>query len=155
MIDLKVGDISAGGCILTAAELESSKTYVPTSDGGWNILHALPVAEQVLGRSSICLREQLHPDAAATTVELVKAHCRIYRDFGPARSVKYTNPCIVRDFHWGPLFTAWRGKGNFLPGWPKLTLVECIDDKKVDVIKVNISMECYLFILYMKYYIFT
>jgi hypothetical protein len=143
LIDLRDCDVTCGGCILTAAELESSKTYVPVSGGSWNIMHALPVAEEIFSQSSICLREQLHPGSEPTLEELAGPNCRIYRTSGPIRTEKFSNPRIKKEYNWGPVFGIFRRKPpqHFLPGWPKLTLVEVPKDEsgsQYEVIKVSL-----------------
>ena len=89
-IQLRELDVSTGGCLLAAAELESSKLYVPSKDkeGEWTILYCLPVGEEVVS-TSIKLKEKLHDNAQID--ELVYL-CLLYTSPSPRDRQKSRMP---------------------------------------------------------------
>eukprot|EP01032_Pedospumella_encystans_P018831 gene18831-21426_t len=63
-----VVDAAQGACILSAAELESSKQYLQMYDGAWKIAYLLPVADGVLEGRAVAVRvqwDQAQADAQA------------------------------------------------------------------------------------------
>ena len=138
-IGLREGDIAGGGCMLAAAELESSKQYIAKEDGGWSILHSLPLGEEVL-MSSLKIREQLYEGGEKHYIDFVSPFSRIWKtDMGPARKGKRSIPKIIREYKWGPVFGIFRKSGaippgNFKPGWPKVDVVESEEGKKDQVV---------------------
>ena len=140
-VNLREGDIVAGGCFLAAAELESSKQYIAQEDEGWSILHCLPVGEECI-TSKIFLREQLYEGGEVKDFEFVEPASRLWKtDIGPARKGRQTLPRFKRSYEWGPIFDTFRKSGAVPPnhyalGWPKLTLVESMMGKPdVELIK--------------------
>lgn len=140
-VNLREGDIVAGGGFLAAAELESSKQYIAQEDEGWSILHCLPVGEECI-TSKIFLREQLYEGGEVKDFEFVEPASRLWKtDIGPARKGRQTLPRFKRSYEWGPIFDTFRKSGAVPPnhyalGWPKLTLVESMMGKPdVELIK--------------------
>lgn len=140
IVHIRTRDVTTGGCLLAAAELESSKQYVAQDDENWSILHCLPIGEEFT-TSKIFLREQLYDGGEVTDVDFIQPASRLWKtDTGPARKGKHIIPKIKREYTWGPLFDVFRKKGavppnNYALGWPKLTLIESIEGKPEQIIR--------------------
>ena len=50
IIASEANDTVSGACILSAAELDSSKQYIHSEDGSWNLCYLLPVADGFLSK---------------------------------------------------------------------------------------------------------
>ena len=82
LFKLQEDDISVGCCLLCAAELDSSKQYLPINDS-WTIGFMLPFAEDIL-TSKFILQEKLSESNDERT--LFSPHClSLPRNVGPAR----------------------------------------------------------------------
>jgi hypothetical protein len=131
-IQLRELDVSTGGCLLAAAELESSKLYVPSKDkeGEWTILYCLPVGEEVVS-TSIKLKDQLHDNSKIDELVYLHPNSRLWKaDMGPVRQGVHKNPKLLRKYIWGPILDIFRKSPpiHYLPKWPKVSIVEVFDD---------------------------
>ena len=64
---------AVGACLLSAAELDSSKQYLlDKAQDRWNIAYQLPVADGILGSLSIGLQIQQKGDPLLNGVEVVR-----------------------------------------------------------------------------------
>ena len=111
MVEMRDNDCSAGGCYLAAAELESSKQYLPQEDGSWVIAHSvrylcifysllsiyiimnidnhiqLPVSEDSLN-CTLKIGEQASEQEDIKYVDFAYSGSRLWKvDVGPLRNI--------------------------------------------------------------------
>jgi len=145
---------AVGGCLLSAAELDSSKQYLLQRRGDrdrWAIAHQLPLADSLLQAGAVGLRIDYWGDDQPRPVqEVFRRHCRLWKaDLGPLPASCDAGPALLLHFRWHTPWTrlgdllgalrgllwarppsrnpAWLPDGDRLPqrlGWPKVRVLE-------------------------------
>jgi hypothetical protein len=129
IVEALVDDAVLGGCLLSAAELDSSKEYIQTEDGSWAISYILPIADSILNYSLGLYVESTESDEKKSysdgDVEVIfDGQLRLSKaDVGPLLAGRTLLPKeYSRHFKWGSLYS--RGPRDYKAGYPRVTLVE-------------------------------
>ena len=122
---LRAGSADAvqGGCLLSAAELDSSKQYAMLEDGSWTTLYQLPVADGLLTSDigwRVCASEK---DTGTAELVFTAGTRMIKKDVGVVGSNLLSMPVTVgkKEFE---------NKSKDEKGtWPRLELLSRLDSK--------------------------
>ena len=111
---------TAGGCILSAAELDSSKQYM-NLDEGVVLAYQFSIADSLCSEE-IGMSKQSFDGEKVTVEQIYSSGERVWKnDIGPIRPGSNVQTCLIsRSYKWGNVY--FRNKNDYKVGWPDVRL---------------------------------